>query len=234
MTSKRWKVNDRRFVCFLDIMGFKDYIARTKHEDVYKTMKNLSDLRQSSNTIVGYLFDDSTIFTTSFSDSIVIFSKDNSKDSLEAISYATSFILGRAAKDRIPMKGALAEGQLAVDKSEQIFFGQPLIDAYLLQENEVDYYGVVCHNSVESFIVEYGKGPWSINPGFKEIPTPLKSGKISHMNLDWFNYIKEDSDINTPFNQIIKDFKTMTSGKPRKYIDNTEEVFRLFYPTTER
>ena len=66
MTSKRWKVNDRRFVCFLDIMGFKDYIARTKHEDVYKTMKNLSDLRQSSNTIVGYLFDDSTIFTTSF------------------------------------------------------------------------------------------------------------------------------------------------------------------------
>lgn len=229
----KWKTTNRRFITYLDIMGFKDYIARTKHEVVYTTMKRLSDLKQVSKILTDVLYDESILYTTSFSDSIIIFSRDNSKESLEAISYATSFILAKAAKDRIPMKGAIAEGQLTVDKSKQIYFGQPLIDAYLLQENEVNYYGVVCHNSVEEFIEKYKTQSTEISSDFKEISTPLKSGNINHTNLNWFKYANVDHDIKTPFKKIIKGFKTMTSGKPRKYIDNTEAVFRLFYPTAK-
>jgi hypothetical protein len=230
--ESEWEITNRRFITVLDIMGFKDYIARTKHESVYNTMKKLSDFKHSSDEMVGCLYDKSFIFITSFSDSIFIFSKDNSKDSLEAISYETSFILAKAAKDRIPMKGAMAEGLLTVDKSEQIYFGQALIDAHLLQENEVNYYGVVCHNSVEIFIEKYQTQLKSdpITSHFKEILTPLKSGNINHTNLIWFNYINLGHDIEVPFREVIKGFKTMTSGNPRKYIDNTEAVFRLVYP----
>jgi hypothetical protein len=232
----QWEPTEERFVALLDVMGFKDYIARTEHEVVYNTMKTLSDAKLRSITLTDALYDDSTLFTTSFSDSIIIFSKDNTKESLEAISYATAFILAEAAKDSIPMKGAMAEGLLTVDTKKQIYLGQPLIDAHLLHDKEVNYYGVVCHNSMEKFIEDYRTQSHAISSLFKEISTPLKSGNISHINLNWFNYIRQPKnrgvvDFKTTFKEIIKGFKTKTSGNPRKYIDNTEAVFRLFYPS---
>jgi len=224
-----WEPTGVRFVAVLDIMGFKDRVARKTSEEILDEMKRFSKLRNEFHEQTNYLHDQNILVTTCFSDSIFIFSKDKTIVSLEALVYLTIQILSKAASDKIPMKGAIAEGKLTVDVKEQIYFGQPLIDAHLLQEDEVDYYGVVCHNSMESSIADYRKISSEIDCSFKEILTPLKSGKISHLNLNWFKEIsKLDGD--KSFASIIKNFKTMTSGKPRKYIDNTEEVFGLFYP----
>lgn len=228
----KWEPTEERFVAVLDIMGFKDRVARNTSKKILDEMKRFSNLRNEFHEQTNYLYDQNILVTTCFSDSIFIFSKDKSIVSLEALVYLTIQIFSKAAGDNIPMKGAIAEGELTVDVKEQIYFGQPLIDAHLLQEDEVDYYGVVCHNSVELLIADYRKISSEIDCSFKEILTPLKSGKINHLNLNWFKEIsKLEGD--KSFASIIKKFKTMTSGKPRKYIDNTEAVFRLFYPTAK-
>ena len=239
--KKRWTPNKRRFVCFLDIMGFKDYIARNKHQDIYKMMSTISDSKQFYNETAEALFDKNILFVTTFSDSVIIFSKDNSQDSLNAITYVSASILADGAKNKIPMKGAMAEGLLTVDKAKSIFFGQPLIDAYLLQENEVFYYGVVCHNSMETFIEDFKSESLWVQTLYEEIKTPLKSGVIRHFNLNWFYFLGYGPDdpkiiksMTENFNKIIKDFKSKVSGKPRKYIDNTEAVFQSFYPSATK
>jgi hypothetical protein len=233
-----WIPTAKRFVGFLDLMGFKDYVARHNHDLVYETMKRLSQIKKVVDDFIpnGEKFKEKKLYTTSFSDSLILFSSDDSLESFELISTSIRYILSRAIKEALPMKGALAHGLISVNKTEQIFFGQPLIDAYLLQE-EVNYYGIIHHNSIEKYIEE--KKSEKIPTDFIELKTPLKSGNITHNNLNWFLFldeidnigVKENSEIiKKNFNELISKLKTFTSGNPRKYIDNTVQVFNQVYP----
>jgi len=40
--KKPWNLTDKRFVCFLDIMGFKDLVMRNSHDEIYKMLNELS------------------------------------------------------------------------------------------------------------------------------------------------------------------------------------------------
>lgn len=40
-TSKCWPESANRYVCFIDIMGFKDMVLKKKHSEVYNVMKNI-------------------------------------------------------------------------------------------------------------------------------------------------------------------------------------------------
>ena len=82
--TQKWPITTKRYVCFLDIMGFKELVNRRSHKQVFSLMKKLSDAKE----VVRETFDDhedigyrDILYTTSFSDSIVIFTKDNSKAS---------------------------------------------------------------------------------------------------------------------------------------------------------
>lgn len=59
---------------------------------------------------------------------------------------------GNGQKDlfisKIPFRGSIAYGEMTVDLENSIFFGQPLIDAYLLGE-QLQSYGIACHASAE-------------------------------------------------------------------------------------
>ena len=73
------------------------------------------------------------IKTVLFSDSIFIFSKDNTKESLVLMISVIQTLIEKTLSRRIPFyfKGALAHGKISVDEENQIYFGQALIDAYL-------------------------------------------------------------------------------------------------------
>ncbi len=237
--GKNWVTTDSRFVVFLDIMGFKDFVARNTHQHVYEMMSKLSDSKEIVDTFLDDYNDDKYknrgLYTTSFSDSLILFSKDDSPISLEILEVSTSFLLAEAMMNSIPMKGAIAHGVVSVNKKQQIYFGQPIIDAYLLQE-EVNYYGVVLHNSVDSYLNKISREKeTNIKQKFIEIKTPLKTGSIMHNNINWFKSLKElkeeESKINEKFENLITNLKTITSGSPRKYIDNTIDVFNAINKT---
>jgi len=239
---KKWKDTDERFIVYLDIMGFKDFASRNKHEDVLARLQKVLDFTKDaegySNT--GSTTDEKgnsipfeTIHITTFSDSIFLFSKDSTILSFGMITLAASSLFVNAIKEGIPMKGAMAYGQITVDRKQRIYCGQPLIDAHLLHE-QVNYYGVVAHHSIDEYFINhevdgYYKG------SYIEVKTPLKSGNISHYNLNWFeslsilSVLRQGSPI-VEFEEEIKKLKAITSGAPRKYIDNTVEVFNSMYP----
>ncbi|CAM4116222.1 hypothetical protein FLAN108750_11165 [Flavobacterium antarcticum] len=231
--KKSWSPTSKRFVCFLDIMGFKDLVMRNSHKDIYELLNKLSkhrdDLENTSSLPEQY--DSDTLKTVSFSDSIVIFTKDDRPECFEVLTFAVGWLFSQSLIDGIPMKGAIAFGEMSVNISSQIFFGQPLIDAYLLEE-EVNYYGIVVHDTVERYFDEYNVNK-NIQKLYIDCLTPLKSGKINHLNLNWISSLNLQNDID--INEKEKALSLMlkqrrrTSGYPRKYIDNTSEVINLMY-----
>ncbi len=228
--KKSWNVTDKRFVCFLDIMGFKDMVMRNFHENIYKMLEKLSKDRatlEATKLPSGYEPD--SIKTVSFSDSIVIFTKNDSKECFELLTYAASWLFGKAMQTGIPLKGAISHGDMSVNISRQIFFGQPLIDAYLLEE-DLSFYGIVVHNTVENFI---NQNPKYLVGKVKYIDCliPFKSRKINHYILNWISAILGETEIEKKNNalDLMRMQREQTSGSPRKYIDNTIDVINQTY-----
>ena len=167
--------------------------------------------------------------TVSFSDSIVIFTKTDSVKCFELLSLSVSWLFAKAIESEIAMKGSIAHGETSINISRQIFFGQSIIDSYLLQE-DVAFYGIVLHNTVESFIAKNEINPVVLKR-YRECKTPLKSGKIGHLILNWAEAFEDEEKLNFKENAylIMKKLRNKTSGAPRKYIDNTMDVINEIY-----
>lgn len=76
-SESNWQPTSKRFITFLDIMGFKALVLRSSHKEIYDLLYELSHLRffvenvPSSTDVKG-----AEIYTASFSDSIILFSKN--------------------------------------------------------------------------------------------------------------------------------------------------------------
>ncbi len=229
------KQTKKRFVVFLDIMGFKERVARNTQESLYKELtdfnkdittiinshKNLKvaqPFKQTDNSDIALKSEEEEdeILLAQFSDSIVIFTNGNTKENLLTVSNVAKQIMISAIKREkpIPLKGALAEGDITCDMVKQLFFGQALIDAYLLEEN-IQYYGIVVHHSAEQSVKNYA------TEIFKNNLVPLKSGKINHYELVWYDGFE---DVKLGLERI----RLSVSDSPRKYVDNTNNIIDEF------
>ena len=231
-----FKEDNLRFVVFLDIMGFKDRVARNSVEELYEDLSNFNQSitnivnedkkrilkrnNKQEDSSIGEIVKDGEydcISVAQFSDSIVLFSKDNSLESLTAISEAAGKILKKAIEREkpIPLKGAIAEGFVIYDIQKQLFFGQALIDAYLMEES-LQYYGIAVHHSAEESIIKLKSNL------FWNVKIPLKSGYIEHYEIVWY----KDN-----FESILSGLdkiRLTVSDAPRKYIDNTKNVISQY------
>lgn len=223
--KKKWEETNKRFVAFLDIMGFKDMVMRMDHEDLYKTLNSIFKL---SSIIESLDILKDSICITKFSDSIIIFSNTTSKKDLQYFIKTIIIIFSESLNNHIPLKGAIAYGKISIDKDNSMFFGQPIIDAHLLQE-ELFYYGVICHNSFENYL--RNNNNTKIKDLFLKKPTALKSGNITHLNLDWYNKMPEKMSEKFKKNsltELLDSISLNVSGAPRKYIDNTLDMNKRF------
>src|SRR4030042_1268597 len=216
------------FVAFLDIMGFKDRLNRDGHENVQKLLESLNaeienikieakmilqeqltpqKTTETKNTTPTYTI------PVSFSDSIILFSSDDSEDSALNIILDTADIIAKAISKEIPMKGAIAFGKMTTNTNTSLYLGQPLIDAYELHK-ELKIYGAVLHHSAEKRMGDLGMGNILNSLIARKYPVPMKSGEIEHHFINWaFMSVNNVNSIDKLYNTV--------SGEPRLYIDNT-------------
>lgn len=85
--------------------------------------------------------------------------------------------------EQIPIKGAISYGLITVIdermNKNKLFFGKPIIEAYLLEE-EIKHMGFMLDGSVEKKVNSESK---LMDLGYYNVETPLKSGLSSHYNL---------------------------------------------------
>lgn len=214
--SKHSDFTKNRFVAFLDIMGFKDRVARNEHNEI---LKELEVFQSNISQYVSY-HRDANVQLALFSDSILIYSQNDTSESLHALADITSHVMMYAIQQGkpIPLKGAIAAGRMTCNQTKQLYFGQALIDAYLLEEN-VKYYGVLVHHSAEGYL------QLSDFPEFRNIKAPLKGGEISHYELKWYNTALKPGEPNPKtVDDCLKNLRLTVSDEPRKYIDNTQKI----------
>ncbi|QIE58696.1 hypothetical protein G5B37_03700 [Rasiella rasia] len=219
---KGWKTTCTRYVGIIDIMGFKNLVSRNSHNKVYLMMKSVSESLFYSQTGFGYDLDENDepiqiVHVMTYSDSIMIFSKDNSKSCADAFIGCISFLSQQLFEEEIPHKGAVANGKMTIDYNSSIFFGQPLIDAFVLQD-ELQFYGIIAHSSAEF------KKEFDTDENVLEYNCPFKGGKGIHKTILPGCFILKDPLADEAIDRLIKSVKKLrinTSGSLRKYIDNT-------------
>lgn len=230
--KSEWQITQNRFVAFFDILGFKDLVLRSTHEEIFNRLSSISDLRKEINPKVtdkDFSIESKPIEIVTFSDSIIVFSKNDSLDTFKVFLESVNWVFARIIESEQPLKGAFAHGKVSVDIGKQIYFGQALIDSFQLQE-DVDYFGAIAHNSIDKYIVDNGV-EFHKNLLF-EFATPLKSGKIRHLNLNYFQFIVYES--HNLMYQYFEKFKLSSSGKPRKYLENTLNFYNEYLKTIEK
>jgi len=223
-----WDIDCNRFVGFMDVMGFKDMIARKSHEEVGQMLYQMSLIREIlQKEIVNPLKNGNEMFereervkSITFSDSVIFVTKGDSLSDLIVLSAVLKLFQEVAIQGGAPTKGAVSLGRLTADFEKSIFFGQPLIDAYLLQE-QLFYYGIVLDNEVESIIIDNLRSKKSeqqlVADHYCRLPTPFKIGKVQHYNIRLSNLIEAQKE----------DLYKTISGGVRKYVDNTIEIYNL-------
>jgi len=217
---ENWKKKSKRFVLFFDIMGFKDMVARNSHGFVEKKLKTLTEHLERIPKEIKFpniKIERNQTKPISFSDSILIFSRGNQKRDIDKILMDAHRIQLISLRNQIPIKGAISYGDITVDFEKSIFFGQPIIDAFLLHE-ELQILSVVIDHNATKRINDFKTDPrtgYNLYTG----EVPMRYGKVNHTLLRL-----SDKSITEGITKLNKLYLTV-SGKPRIYIDNTLSIY---------
>lgn len=215
-----------KFVLYLDIMGFKERVTKVKISElekqlrVFKTkIEQLKPLLEKSNTNPK----ETLIYMAQFSDSIVLVTVGDTLDDLNRICKAAVILMQTGLETGFALRGAMAKGEMIFDKENQLFFGKALVDAYLLEE-ELCYYGIVFHESMEEKVIEIGEtSRFKKYIPIEDIDIPLKKGKSKHYHIAWHKMDKklEEGDMSDEAIGWLRNMRKTVSGNPRVYLDNT-------------
>jgi hypothetical protein len=180
-----WEITCDRYIAFCDIMGFKSLVHqyRDHHEGLYDRILDLHDTTSRAVALAEEIEPTATyaghLRAVQFSDSIVLMTKDASSVASLLITLGSMLIFRQALEYSLPLRGAIAVGRATADFERSILFGQPIIDAYLLAEDQ-QWYGVVQHPDMDVLPPEDDQGDLQ-ELGDDEMPltetflVPLKS-----------------------------------------------------------
>ncbi|MDF2437721.1 MAG: hypothetical protein K0Q95_2097 [Bacteroidota bacterium] len=224
-----WEPTSNRFVAFFDIMGFKDLVLKTDHNKIVELLEGLSLKREELNLLNNHSPEDENLkmgetrsFT--FSDSIIFFSKGETLEDIKKILIDCFFLQREALRLEIPIKGALSYGKITLKIDNSLYFGQPIIDAFLLQE-DLHLYSIIADNHFEKKGKEllHNSSMWDFDNLFEFYKTPLKSGRAYH-------YIAKPSENDKKtYITCLNNLYLTVSGKPRQYIDNSLDFYNSVY-----
>ncbi len=119
------KTNSNRFVAFFDILGFKSIVEKYPAQEVVDKIKNLliPSLNQSVNSV--WIAD--KVKYISVSDSIILYTVDDSEVSCMNMFIACNKIMKEAFDIGFPLRGAISYGEFVVD--DNVFVGKAYNDA---------------------------------------------------------------------------------------------------------
>jgi hypothetical protein len=210
----QWKNQNERYVAFIDILGFKELVMRETHEEV---SRKLYEIRKIIEMLEKQDRGEVELKTVQFSDSIIQITSDGSPRSAHELLLSTSWLLSGCLANRLPVKGSIAFGMMTSDCEHSLYFGQPLIDAVLLQE-DLKLYGMILHHTAEYQMLKLCET--TLRQFCVQYETPLSGAIVKHWNIDWTHPAKK---LSNPINMSTLEtfLYCSVSGNPRKYVDNT-------------
>lgn len=225
----KWKDDVPRLILYADFMGFKNRVFSTDHEDLKSLLITFND---SWHKRLQPLQISGDLKFVQFSDSILVVVNGTNAKMFNLITKAAICMMHEALKINFGIKGVIAQGTFSFDESKGLYFGRPLVDAFLLHE-EIKYYGIVVHHSAENTV----KNNISNSNPYSKKDIFIEKGKVAHYHLCWnlVDMTLAPKDITSICNSWLDAIEETVSGAPRQYIDRTRLVLKedcsLFAPT---
>lgn len=223
--DNNWNDGEERLVLYLDIMGFKERVSQT----AISTLKEqLLSFKRKINRLKPLLYNTGGgirrdfLKMAQFSDSIVVISQKSSIEDLNRLTKASVVLMQTAMETGFALRGSIAAGKMVFDDVNQLFFGKALVDAYLLEE-ELAFYGVVFHHTVEKLVRESLANNGDIYLPIENIELSTKKGKSKHYHIAWYKMNRDlsEGDIKENARVWLTTLRESVSGSPRTYLDNT-------------
>ena len=218
--SISWEDDLERLVLYADIMGFSHRVTFNNHEELKQDLKNF---KKAWETKIKPLEKGGHLKSVQFSDSILLVVNGTNEKMFNIITKAAVCLMQSAIRLGFPIKGAIAQGKFTYDKTNELYFGLPLVSAYQLHE-ELNYYGIVVHHSAERTVKKYADA----TKPYTKTEVYLKKGITSHYHLSWHLLNKDLSagNIKSDVDKWLDDIEEGVSGAPRIYVDNTRKVVK--------
>lgn len=185
----------KRFIAYFDYLGFKDFIMRNGQREQVRIMgNNLRDIenalalgkivRQPDGGVIADL-SQSTLKCVNFSDTVVIYSNDDSLQSLKEILDVSLFYCSHCNLMFFPVRGCVYYGEFTSWNFNQpnqrngayhvnSVFGNGLINAYLKAESQA-WAGGVVDNTICEYLSNQGLNVAEyLAPFAKLYPIPYK------------------------------------------------------------
>jgi len=248
--KKVGEMEDKKFVAFLDILGFKELVKNNSHSYLVEKFKKFLFLNQyglsngkinSNATNQDELFntDISKVNLISISDSIVLYTDDNTIDDFLHIIDAVSTLLNIGIKNGFPLRGELSSGyfsailkenkSLDFDYSNQILLGKALVEAYTI-ESKQEWAGCIISDKcfqifeekVDNLKLKYYKNNYKII----NYNVPIKGTNTEQYVVNW---VKDSTINNNQVKEAFQKHNKIINDNVKTKIKNTLDFFNYIY-----
>jgi hypothetical protein len=164
MDKKPTKVRySKRWFCYLDLLGFRRLVERDEIHRILPTYEKA--LRHLEQSAVEYKH--RGLYSSWFSDTFIIYSESDRSEHFALVEHVGRVFFQELILNRIPVRGALAHGDLYSQQERNIFIGPALIDAYSYGEGQ-DWLGFMLTPSAIEAMSSIGL-PAPERPMYREV-----------------------------------------------------------------
>lgn len=148
----------KRFVAFLDILGFKDIVENREHTALIELIKTFKSAVDQSNSL--HLTKDlndkvSLVNYITFSDSIVLYTDGMESYDFFRLVHAVKILIGCSLGGGTPLRGSIAHGDFYADKTNNIFVGKALVTAYQNEGKQQWAGAYICDQTIDFILSSY-------------------------------------------------------------------------------
>ncbi|HEX4374138.1 MAG TPA: hypothetical protein VHZ50_12625 [Puia sp.] len=233
--------DDSKFICFFDILGFKDIVLNNSHLELNKIYENLFEassrdvISRWQNVTHTFAYAEDLIELSIISDSIILWSKDLTQKSFLQLLLFARKLLQNAFYIGMPLRGALSVGPITARNTtigSFTIYGKGLVNAYLLEQSQ-NWSGCIVDDKAIAKLIELTKNKSGANLNDLE-----KAGFIVNYSVSLkdntskqFYVVNWVRMFNKEFNefQIRNSFsllKKNVTDKTQPIINNTIEFFK--------
>lgn len=221
---------DIRFVAHIDILGMSAIVEK----DADQAWSMLSDLVSVKDRIRNYEIEflhsnervalSDAIHATTFSDTIILFTKGSSDTELRCMIIAVTEIFHKAMCRCVPVRAGLALGRFFFNLDRSMYAGPALIEAYRVGE-AAKWLGITLAESVQKRALALGMKSLQ-SEVIVEWPVPVKTGNVRQLVVNWPAVVAHDFTVKPPisvaqfycaFENTFGDFETLADGVKEKY-----------------
>lgn len=223
-----------RTVAFLDILAFKTILDQFPLEHIgasyQRAVEAASNILRDDFGRDQALYDHQPVIHI-FSDSIIIYSKDDTENSCYAVIRYAHRILQNLIQHQFPVRGAIAYGQTWI--SEPIRIGDPFVTTYTLEQKQ-EWLGVVIDETVFTKFPEIRKFDNETYPEIVKYGVPLIKNKTDTSRdvdfekmycLNWLS--KSNIDIN-PLEEMLTYLGPRFNQKFQHTVAFTEFIYEKY------